>query len=134
MIHGSCMCGGIKFEITGEPYSLSYCHCSRCRKSSGIFSAVLVGKSDDLKITQGEDLIQRINPGPDWKIKRCFCRTCGTPLGDMHNGKIYVVAASALDDEPLIAPSFHMHTSSKPNWYDINDGLKQFEGDYVPDS
>jgi hypothetical protein len=54
MIKGSCLCGKVKFEISGEPSSLSYCHCSRCRKAAGVFSAVLVGKSDDLRVTEGQ--------------------------------------------------------------------------------
>lgn len=36
MIKGSCLCGKVKFEISGKPSSLSYCHCSRCR-SAGKF-------------------------------------------------------------------------------------------------
>lgn len=51
MIKGSCLCGKVKFQISGEPFSLSYCHCSRCRKAAGVFSAVLVGKADDFWVT-----------------------------------------------------------------------------------
>ncbi|MBE7638450.1 GFA family protein [Sneathiella sp. P13V-1] len=133
MITGSCLCGTIKFEITGEPSSLSYCHCSRCRKAAGVFSAVLIGKADDLHISQGAEQIAKINPGPDWKHERCFCPHCGTSLGDLTIGDIYVVAASALDDDPKIRPMAHIHTASKPDWYEINDGLPQFEGDYIPE-
>ncbi len=132
MIKGSCLCGNVKFQITGEPYALSYCHCSRCRKAAGIFSAVLVGKADDLLVTQGQDDIAKFKPGPDMKFERCFCRECGTSLGDMATGDIYVVAASALDDDPKIRPTVHIHTASKPDWYEINDDLQKFEGDYVP--
>lgn len=133
MINGSCLCGKVKFEISGEPYSLSYCHCSRCRKAAGIYSAVLIGKAGDLRITHGEDFIAKTDPGSDWKFERCFCRECGTSLGDLATGDIYVVAASALDDDPGIRPSAHIHTASKPDWYEINDDLKKFEGDYIPE-
>ena len=132
------MCGKVKFEISGEPSSLSYCHCSRCRKSSGIFSAVLIGKVDDLKILQGEDDIARNSPENPWTHSRCFCNNCGTSLGDLATDfGIYVVAASALDDDPGIRPTAHIHTASKPDWYEIEDNLKKFDGDYVkpvPDS
>ncbi|WP_162653722.1 GFA family protein [Lentilitoribacter sp. Alg239-R112] len=131
MIRGSCLCGNIKFQISGEPYSLSYCHCSRCRKAAGVFSAVLIGKSDDLVITDGQDEIGKFKAGPDAKFERCFCKECGTSLGDMNSGDIYVVAASALDDDPKIRPSLHIHTASKPDWYEIDDDLKKFSGDYV---
>lgn len=131
MIKGSCLCGKIKFQISGEPFSLSYCHCSRCRKAAGVFSAVLVGKADDFLVTEGRSSIAKFSPSSDWKFERCFCKTCGTSLGDMATGDIYVIAASALDDEPTIKPTAHIHTASKPNWYEITDGLQQFEGDYI---
>jgi hypothetical protein len=133
MIKGSCLCGKVKFEISGEPSSLSYCHCSRCRKAAGVFSAVLVGKAEDLRVTEGHDQIAKYLPGPEGKFERCFCRECGTSLGDMATGEIYVIAASALDDDPGIRPTVHIHTESKPDWYQIADDLKKFEGDYSPE-
>lgn len=133
MINGSCLCNKVKFQITGEPYSLSYCHCSRCRKAAGVFSAVLVGNAKDLTVLEGHDHIAKYKPGPDWKFERCFCKQCGTSLGDMATGEIYVVAASALDDDPKIRPTAHIHTASQPSWYEIVDDLKKFEGDYIPE-
>ncbi len=133
MIKGSCLCGKVTFEISGEPSSLSYCHCSRCRKVAGVFSAVVIGKADDLQLLTGEEVIGRYR-GPDAKFDRCFCKECGTSLGDLASGDIYVVAASALDDDPQIRPSVHIHTASKPDWYDITDDLLKFDGDYIPPS
>ena len=133
MIKGSCLCAKVKFQITGEPFSLSYCHCSRCRKAAGVFSAVLVGRADDLWITDGQDQIAKFPTGPEWRFARCFCRECGTSLGDMATGDIYVIAASALDDDPKIRPTAHIHVTSKPDWYEIVDDLKKFDGDYLPE-
>lgn len=134
MIKGSCLCGKVTFQITGEPSSLSYCHCSRCRKAAGVFSAVLVGKAEDLTVTSGQDDIAKYKPGPEWKFERCFCKHCGTSLGDMATEDIFVVAASALDDDPGIRPVGHIHTASKPDWYEIEGDLLKFEGDYVPET
>lgn len=131
MIKGSCLCGNVKFEISGEPSSLSYCHCSRCRKAAGVFSAVLIGKAEDLRVTAGQDHIAKVPKEPEWKLERCFCRDCGTSLGDMVTGDIYVVAASALDDDPGIQPTIHIHSGSKPDWYQLDDDLKKFEGDFI---
>jgi len=134
MINGSCLCGKVKFQISGTPYSLSYCHCSRCRKAAGVFSAVLIGKADDLLVTQGQDEIAKFKAETDAKFERCFCKQCGTSLGDMAGESVYVIAASALDDDPKVRPTVHIHTASKPDWYDIVDDLQKFEGDYIPDA
>lgn len=133
MIRGSCLCGKVKFQISGDPFSLSYCHCSRCRKAAGVFSAVLIGEADDLVITEGQGEIAKFRPETGAKFERCFCKECGTSLGDMAAGEVYVIAASALDDDPKIRPTLHIHTASKPNWYEIVDDLKKFQGDYLPD-
>jgi len=41
MIRGSCLCGGVKFEITRAVGPFELCHCARCRKASG--SAFVAG-------------------------------------------------------------------------------------------
>lgn len=133
MIKGSCLCGAVKLEISGTPSSLSYCHCARCRKAAGVFSTVLIGPVADLTITGGQDHIARNEPDAPFVHRRAFCETCGSSLGDLAtDGGIYVVAASVLDDDPGIKPMGHIHTASKPDWYEITDGLQQFEGDYIP--
>lgn len=93
--------------------------------------AVLIGKADDLRVTEGQDQIAKYLAGSEGALERCFCKECGTSLGDMATGDVYVIAASALDDDPGIRPTVHIHTASKPGWYQIVDDLKKFEGDYI---
>ncbi len=132
MIKGSCLCGEVKFEISGTPWALTYCHCSRCRKAAGVYSAILSGPVDDLTITNGEEAITRYRTDAHPKYRRAFCRHCGSSLGVLETDEgIYAVAASALDDDPQVRPSIHFHTVSKPCWYEIDDDLQKFDGDYV---
>ncbi|MEG3176942.1 GFA family protein [Sphingomonas sp. RB3P16] len=132
MIHGSCLCGAVAFEISGLPRSLSYCHCSRCRKAEGVFAAVLIGAAEDFHLIRGEGQIARIPPQEPWTHARAFCRACGSALGELQSGSIYVVAASALDDDPGLRPTAHLNVASKPAWYEIDDDLKKFDGNYTP--
>ena len=32
---GGCLCGDIRFRLTGAPYEVDYCHCHSCRKHTG---------------------------------------------------------------------------------------------------
>ena len=42
MIRGSCLCGGVKFEVRGSKGPFELCHCNRCRKATGsAFAAAL---------------------------------------------------------------------------------------------
>ena len=35
IFQGSCLCGGIHYEIHGEIGDVIQCHCQRCRKANG---------------------------------------------------------------------------------------------------
>ena len=55
MIRGSCLCGGVRFEID-EARSLTYCHCSNWRKLSGADVASYVHvDADKFRLLAGED-------------------------------------------------------------------------------
>jgi hypothetical protein len=59
MIKGSCLCGGVKFEIRGSKGPFELCHCNRCRKATGsAFAAGLRVRGEDLRIVQGQELIK----------------------------------------------------------------------------
>ena len=32
---GGCMCGAVRYEASGEPFSVNHCHCLSCRKHNG---------------------------------------------------------------------------------------------------
>ncbi len=40
-IRGSCLCGGVRFEVTQPLSRVAHCHCSRCRKHSGAGALVM---------------------------------------------------------------------------------------------
>ncbi len=58
MIHGSCLCGGIRFEFTKSAGPFELCHCRRCRKVSGsaFFSGLYV-RIEDFRLVEGRELI-----------------------------------------------------------------------------
>lgn len=33
--HGSCLCGAVEYELTGEPFTHLVCHCVNCQKVTG---------------------------------------------------------------------------------------------------
>ena len=77
MLKGSCLCGGIRFEITGKHSKVVICHCSRCRKTSGAGSAAqLVVKYGGLLWLSGEDLV--VN-GPNMHSAACAALMHRTP-------------------------------------------------------
>ena len=56
---GSCLCGGVKFELAGQLIRPLNCHCSRCRKQHGAaFRSRVRVKADDFRWLQGESLVK----------------------------------------------------------------------------
>ena len=128
MLEGSCLCGSVGYEVEDAFAAAFYCHCSRCRRATGsAFKPMASIKTGRLRLTRGEDalLIYGTPPGSH----DVHCGTCGSFLYSViaDNGNTHV-AMGTLIDTPSVKPSFHMFVGSKAAWYEISDGLPQFEG------
>jgi hypothetical protein len=79
MHRGSCLCGAVRYEITGDMGPVSLCHCSRCRKANG--SAFLAGAQvnpEEFRFVAGVQSLGDFESSPG--VHRIFCRNCGSPL------------------------------------------------------
>lgn len=131
MIKGSCCCGAVKFELEAEPSMMGTCHCSRCRKAGA--SMIAFVKKHHLKWIQGQDQVALFQPDPPYKYGRCFCRICGSSLGEILSEEdSFPIAANILDDAIALKNQFHEFVAEKPSWYEICDDAKQFDGHPLP--
>jgi len=126
-MNGSCCCGAVKFELLAPPSMMGTCHCSRCRKVGA--NVMVFIKKADLRWISGQDNIARYEPAPPYKYARCFCKTCGTSLGEiLSEDESFPISAHTLDEDPGVRNRFHEFVAEKPAWYDICDDAKQFDG------
>jgi hypothetical protein len=131
MVTGSCLCGGVGFEIDGALSPIQYCHATRCRKATGAaFAAELAALASAFRWTRGEDLISTYEapllrePPP---YRRSFCRICGSPLPVALEGTDFVVLdGGVLDGEPETRPFRHIFVAQRAPWYTITDNMPQF--------
>jgi hypothetical protein len=114
---GSCLCGAVRFEITGEFEHFYLCHCRHCRKDTGsAHGANLFSSTATLKWLSGEDQVRAFNL-PNTRHRHCFCSTCGSALPDLQmDGKLLKVPAGSLDTDVLNRPDAHIFFASKANW------------------
>lgn len=122
---GSCLCGEVTYEIYGPFKMFQYCHCSRCRKSSGSAHASnLFVPPEQFKWTKGEKLLGRYEH-PDAKyFASTFCKQCGSSLPwAVQGGKNIVVTAGTLDDDPGIRPMWNLFWKSKAAWFESTSDL-----------
>lgn len=126
MILGSCCCESIRFELSSAPTMMATCHCSRCRKV-GASTFVFVNRAA-LRWLEGREFVSRYEPEPPYRYERCFCRKCGTSLGEIESTEeTFPIAAHCLDGDLAVRNKFHEFVAEKPAWYEICDGAKQFE-------
>ncbi|TKA72321.1 hypothetical protein B0A49_06407 [Cryomyces minteri] len=78
---GSCMCGAIAYEYTGEPAVTALCHCTDCQKWSGAaYTSNVVVPRTAFKVTKGSAKSYDAK-GDSGKInKHWFCGTCGSSI------------------------------------------------------
>ncbi len=126
---GGCLCGAVRFQVTGEPMAVSHCHCKDCRRAAGApFITWMTLKSGDFAYTAGAPKEYESSSG----VRRGFCGSCGTTLayrGATHPEEIDISAA-ALDDPEAVTPDDHLWIGSKLSWIELADGLPRLEKDH----
>jgi hypothetical protein len=118
-VTGSCVCGAVAFEIQSPFMVMQYCHCSRCRKSTGsAHAANLFVDVNRFSFVQGEDQARRWDHPEAKYWSRGFCAQCGSSIPYLtRTGKAYVIPGGNLDDDPGIAPSRNIYFASRAPWY-----------------
>jgi hypothetical protein len=127
MFTGSCLCGGVKFSISGELQPLQLCHCVQCRKAQGTaFATALPIKTDAFTLRSGAELLRHFESSPG--KERAFCSRCGSPIYSRRASRPEAlrVRAGSIDQPLPVRPAFHQHVASKANWWTICDDIKQY--------
>jgi hypothetical protein len=105
---GACFCDAVKFEVSGEPVAMGYCHCESCRHwSAGPVNAFTLWPSNALKVTRGADKIGTYSKTP--ASFRKWCKLCGGHLFTDHPGWGLVDIYAALLPQLAFSPGVHVH-------------------------
>ncbi|HEX5044356.1 MAG TPA: GFA family protein [Candidatus Polarisedimenticolaceae bacterium] len=127
---GSCLCGAVRFEITGPFLRAGHCHCSRCRKHSGTAVCTQARvRREYFRLLAGEASIRVYRPADGAAVK-AFCLTCGSSLfgGSWPEGQEVSIRLGAFDGDPGVRPQYHTFVASRAPWDEITDALPQFPG------
>src|SRR5437867_3528795 len=128
-ITGGCLCGGVRFEVTGPFIRAGHCHCSRCRRHSG--AAVCTQgrvRREHFRLLSGEHLIRAYGRGEG--AVKAFCSVCGSSLfgGTWPEGPEVSIRLGSIDGDPGIRPQLHTFVESRAPWDEITDDLPQYPG------
>lgn len=126
MITGRCLCGSVRYRITGAPLGMYHCHCAQCRRANGAsFATNVLVQSESFELTSGEDAVASYESSPG--KRRHFCSRCGSPLfsADGATPQLRSIRSGTLDADPGLRPTSHFHVGSKAPWTEILDDLPQ---------
>lgn len=118
-VKGSCLCGSVKYEMTGDAQRFYHCHCQRCRKASGTGhgSNLLISPHTSITWTKGEQLLAKYKVPEAERYFNCFCQNCGGPMPRVVpelNGVL--IPVGSLDTESPISPQGRIFWDSRAEW------------------
>lgn len=132
---GGCLCGAIRFAITGPPMIVHACHCTRCQQRTGSALAVnLWIEASRVDLLAGEPTLLGESTDESGRVSSNWgCPSCGYPVWTVYHsappGSLFVRAGS-LDNPSAFPPDVHIFTRSKQPWLSIPAGVPSYETYY----
>lgn len=121
---GHCLCGAVRFRTKGALREVIACHCSQCRRQTGLYYAATNVPLDRLEV-EGMESVSWYRASDT--ARRGFCRTCGSALFWQADGADYMsIMAGAFDQPSGLTIGYHIFCADKGDFYEINDDRPQY--------
>jgi hypothetical protein len=122
---GGCVCGAMRYRVSGAPTNTMICHCRTCRRvaAAPVVAWVTFANAAFMWLRGQPSAFHSTEP-----VRRTFCPSCGTPLTYEHrdSGGFVDVTTCSLDDPNLFPPTHHSWLSHDLAWVRFGDGLPTF--------
>jgi hypothetical protein len=113
-VTGACLCGAVRFEVSGPLRDVVVCHCSLCRRSGTSAAAYTSAPRGAVHLLADEGLATYVDVNGR---ERGFCRACGSSLFWAEPGAGSIsISAGALDGETGLRVERHIHGASAADW------------------
>jgi hypothetical protein len=132
-LRGECLCGDIRFRLNGNPLDAGACHCRQCQRWSGPYWSSVSVRQDELVIENGSESIAWY-PSSD-HAERGFCVICGSSLFWRMTGEgaeAVGVSIGALEQPTGLTLTYHLHTDSAGDTYEVPKDAQGFESGELP--
>ena len=121
---GGCLCGDVRYRVSGTSAFVGICHCASCRRASGAPAvAWAMFPLDAFEVTKGRLAKFASSKG----VERGFCAHCGTPISyeaDAMPGLVDVTLGS-MDEPERLPPTAHIWEKHRLPWLQLADGLER---------
>ncbi|HYM47345.1 MAG TPA: GFA family protein [Burkholderiaceae bacterium] len=122
-VAGGCLCGAVRFELTGALRGVVLCHCAMCRKTHGHIGAYTNVPKAALHLTEARGLKWYSSSNV---ARRGFCSECGASLfWERPAGDLISIAAGTLDPPTGLTTTLQIFTDSAGDYYSIDPSVAQ---------
>jgi hypothetical protein len=130
-IKGSCLCGQVTYEISGEPMFVGHCACQSCQKTTGSgHSSVAAFADSDVKV-HGEVKSYQGTGDSGQPTTLQFCPNCGSRLFSRPSvmaGAVIVSLGTMHEGADELVPSMLIYDKRRRPWDHLPEGMAVFEG------
>lgn len=119
---GGCLCGAVRYRVSGAPVASTLCHCRSCRKASGGTNvAWAVFDRGAFEWIGDEPGAYSSSPGIEW----LHCRDCGSLVGYTRASRPdhMDIATGTLDEPDRFPPAVEIWLEHKIDWETLNPAL-----------
>lgn len=117
---GRCLCGSVRYRVTGEPLRALACHCTACQRRTGsAFGVSVYFNEDQVAILSGDLKVYEHRSDETGRALRMeFCQTCGSTVTWTVEALPGArgIAGGTLDDRGWINIKRHFWTRSAQHW------------------
>lgn len=125
--NGGCLCGSVRYEAKGPLRDVTFCHCSQCRRQTGLYYATTAVDLSEFRFLSETGLAWY---AASTFAKRGFCSLCGSVLfWKPERGNYIAILAGSLDDPSVLRAYSHICTEGRATFYALCDGLPQYAHD-----
>lgn len=112
---GRCLCGALRYRVSGEPRRVMVCHCTFCQRATGgSYMVDALFRETDFEVISGEPArYEHVSDTSGKAITIHFCATCGT--------KTHL----ALEAVPGFV-GVYAGTFDTPDWFDRSPGAATY--------
>jgi hypothetical protein len=128
-IEGGCLCGEIRYTLTGPSLFVSQCCCKDCQKATGTGHTTIVGIQREQLALRGEPSTYTNYGDTGGSVTRHFCGTCAGRLFTSGTlpGTVIMIQAGSLDDPDAVTPESVIYRKDAPAWDRFDPDLPSFE-------
>ena len=127
---GGCVCGAVRYRVSGTPAVTSACHCRYCQRRTGsAFATLAYFDEANVRIVKGEvtEYEHRSDESGRW-LRTQFCPRCGTTVTIAVEARpgMRGIALGTLDDPDSLRIERHIWVRSKRPWVLIPSDVTTF--------